>query len=502
MNDLANWACVVAAASASVVSLAIAYLSYKVLKAKNKYKHLPGPEANGIMGFFLGNFGDIQRTLAKGNIPMEFFTEITEKYGDTYKFRLLDTTFVFTCDPKLIKEILIDQDCPKNPAQYHIFGYPAGERFLGDGLLTETDTEVWKHRRSYFNPGFHRQALISFLTEFNSKSNVLVEYLMSKADGKTPVNLLKSFNATTLDVIASVAFSMNLDTINNPDNEFNKNITKSLSGLIQFLFDPIVQYKPSKWSFIRESKKVFRYLRDIGRKALIARLNAMKNGDYLPNDILQTILEANKDDEIDIEKMVDDFVTFFIAGQETTASALAFIFMELGRNPDILQKVREEVDRVIGSKPEVTFDDLNDLKYTSAVFKEALRLYPPAPAVNRLNKKEIVTPNFVIPKDSYLLLSIFASGRNGKFIPEPLEFRPERFLNEDQAVNSYTNFPFSLGPRNCIGQNFALFEGKVIIVKMIQNFDFELDANQSFKLRQEGTIRPFDGVRCFLKPRK
>jgi cholesterol 24(S)-hydroxylase len=181
---------------------------------------------------------------------------------------------------------------------------------------------------------------------------------MSKADGKTPVNLLKCFNATTLDVIASVAFSMNLDTVNNPENEFNKNITKSLSGLIQFIFDPLIKFKPNKWSFIRESKKVFRYLRDIGRKALISRLNAMKNGEYLPNDILQTILEANskkfkiklfkkmslnyvlnaEDDEIDIEKMVDDFVTFFIAGQETTASALAFIFMELGRNPDILQK--------------------------------------------------------------------------------------------------------------------------------------------------------------------
>jgi len=99
-------------------------------------------------------------------------------------------------------------------------------------------------------------------------------------------------------------------------------------------------------------------------------------------------------------------------------------------------------------------------------------------------------------------MSSFACGRNENYFPEPLNFNPERFLNESEAVQSFTYFPFSLGPRNCIGQNFAQFEAKTIIAKMIQNFDFELLQNQSFKLKLEGTIRPIDGVLCYLRPRK
>ena len=100
--------------------------------------------------------------------------------------------------------------------------------------------------------------------------------------------------------------------------------------------------------------------------------------------------------------MTDDFATFFVAGQETTANTLAFCFLEIGKNPEIAKKAREEIDRVLGERTEVTYQDVAELKYCSAIFKEALRLYPPAPQVNRRVPEDININGITIPKDSPL----------------------------------------------------------------------------------------------------
>lgn len=109
-----------------------------------------------------------------------------------------------------------------------------------------------------------------------------------------------------------------------------------------------------------------------------------------------------EDSELDLELMTDDFATFFVAGQETTANTLAFSFLEIGKNPEIVKKAREEIDRVLGERTEVTFQDVAELKYCSAIFKEALRLFPPAPQVNRRVPEEIDINGIKIPKDSPL----------------------------------------------------------------------------------------------------
>ena len=105
---------------------------------------------------------------------------------------------------------------------------------------------------------------------------------------------------------------------------------------------------------------------------------------------------------MDMEKMTDDFVTFFVAGQETTANTLSFCFLELGKNPEIVRKAREEIDRVLGERTEVTFQDINDLKYCSAIFKEALRLYPPAPQLFRYTPEEVTIQEIKVPKSTPL----------------------------------------------------------------------------------------------------
>ena len=112
-----------------------------------------------------------------------------------------------------------------------------------------------------------------------------------------------------------------------------------------------------------------------------------------------------EDDNLYLELMTDDFVTFFAAGQETTANTLAFCFLDflcsrISRRPEIAEKAREEIDQVLGEGIEVTFQDVNELKYCSAIFKEALRLYPAAPNVNRITSEEIDIHGVKVPKDT------------------------------------------------------------------------------------------------------
>lgn len=109
---------------------------------------------------------------------------------------------------------------------------------------------------------------------------------------------------------------------------------------------------------------------------------------------------------MDLEKMTDDFATFFLAGQETTANTLAFCFLELGKNPEIVRKAREEIDRVLGERTEVTYQDVSELKYCSAIFKESLRLYPPAPQINRKTLEEMTIQGISVPKNTLLFVSL------------------------------------------------------------------------------------------------
>ena len=105
--------------------------------------------------------------------------------------------------------------------------------------------------------------------------------------------------------------------------------------------------------------------------------------------------------------MTDDFITFFVAGQETTANTLAFVFQALGRHPEIVAKAREEIDRVLGERTEISFQDVGELKYCSAIFKEALRLFPPAANVLRSVPEEMSIRGYEIPKGAFLWVHFF-----------------------------------------------------------------------------------------------
>ncbi|XP_040268614.1 cholesterol 24-hydroxylase-like isoform X1 [Bufo bufo] len=459
-----------------------------------KYDHIPGPPRDS---FLMGHTPTMMKLAKNNELVYDYFLDCTEKYGPVVRINGFHKVFVIVSSPEAIKELLMTNKHPKDKFYDQVFKL-FGVRFLGKGLLTERDYDHWHKQRRIMDPAFSRPYLMGLMGTFNEKAEELMEKLDEKADNKTEVKMHDLLNRMTLDVIAKVAFDLELNALHDDKTPFPRAILMAMRGLIE-LREPLGQFMPSKKKVIQEIRDSIRLLRKTGKECIEMRQKMVQDGVEVPTDILTQILKggALEDDEL----LIDNFLTFFIAGQETTANQLAFVVQELARHPEILQKVQAEVDEVIGSRRYVETDDLPKLRYLSQVLKETLRLYPPVPGTPRLLEEDFTVEGVKIPKNTTVAVYSYITGRLEQFFKDPLTFDPDRF-SRDAPKPYFTYFPFSLGSRSCIGQIFSQMEAKVVMAKLLQRFDFELVEDQTFKILDTGTLRPMEGARCRLRVRE
>uniref|UniRef100_A0AAZ3R3J8 Uncharacterized protein n=1 Tax=Oncorhynchus tshawytscha TaxID=74940 RepID=A0AAZ3R3J8_ONCTS len=438
-----------------------------------KYDHIPGPPRDS----FIFGHSAILSEISNGRVIHDKFLEWSRTYGPVYRINGMHIVMLFVTCPDTTKEVLMSPKYPKDSLVYKGLFNLFGQRFLGSGLITAHNHDTWYKQRRIMDPAFSSLYLRGQMGVFNERAERLMDKLADMADTNTAANMHQMFNLVTLDIITKVAFGVDLDLLKESDTPFPKAI--EMSSVLACKYGGI-SYFPNLIRWINERKM------------------AIQNGEDVPKDILTQILktaEENKDNE-DEELMLDNFVTLFVAGQETTANQLAFAVMELGRLPEILQ----EVDDVIGVKQEISFDDLGKLTYLSQVLKETLRLYPTAPGTSRFIPNDITINGIPIPAGVTCFFNSYVCGRLDKFFEEPLKFDPERF-HPDTAKPYYCYYPFALGPRSCLGQSFAQMEAKVVMAKLLQRFDFSLLPGQSFDILDTGTLRPKSGVVCSIRHR-
>jgi cytochrome P450 len=208
-------------------------------------------------------------------------------------------------------------------------------------------------------------------------------------------------------------------------------------------------------------------------------------------------------DEDDGERMSDkqvrdEVLTLFVAGHETTATALAWSVYLLARHPKILDDVQREVD-TLGRAPVAA--DLPRLQLTLRVFKEALRLYPPVYFDGRQAERATDLDGVACPEGTVALYAPYALHRRPDLWPDPERFDPDRFLPAAEAARSrYAWLPFGVGPRVCIGMGFALMEGQLILARLLQRARFEIFGEELPD--PSATLRPANGlpVRITLRP--
>ncbi|XP_062974114.1 cholesterol 24-hydroxylase-like isoform X2 [Elgaria multicarinata webbii] len=450
--------------------------------------------------FFLGHFPIIWRMIKNQEVYHDLFLQWAEQYGPIVRLNAFHKVGLLITSPEGVKEYLISPEYSKDPVIYGNLFNMCGERFLGNSLTVALDYNHWLKQRRIIDPAFKRTYLKGLMGTFNDQAEALMKELEKKADGKTEVNVMNLLRRVTLDIIAKAAFGLELKTLHDDQAPFPHAVNMITEGLNSTRV-PLFEYMPWNRKIVKEIRESVKLLRRTGKECFERRRRAVKNEEEVPLDILTQILKGvAQEGDCEEENMLDNFVNFFFAGHETCANQLSFTIMELERHPEIVAKLQAEVDDIIGMKKDIAYEDLGKLKYLSQVLKEVLRLYPPAAATLRQTRKEDVIEGTKIPENTTLIFSTYVMGRMERFFKDPLVFDPDRF-RKGQPRPYFSYFPFSLGPRSCIGQKFAQMEAKLIMAKFLQWFEFKLVPPQSFKILDMGTLRPLDGVVCRLKPR-
>ncbi|XP_056437687.1 cholesterol 24-hydroxylase-like isoform X1 [Gadus chalcogrammus] len=498
---LTNWACYAMFYIFPLIAVAFLVYCLYIKHIHMKYDHIPGPPRDSFL--FGHSTTVLEETRSDRNLHDKFL-QWAEMYGPVVRINTLHVVFILVTCPETTKKIMMSPKYPKAKIVFKQLHGLFGKRFLGSGLLTATDHEQWYKQRRIMDPAFSSLYLRGLMGNFNEGAENLMDELTKLEDSKKEAKMLELVRRVTLDVLTKVAFGRDLDLNKNKDSPFPRAIDACLKGMVPNLRDILFQLMPKNRPFVKEVREACQFLRTTGEAWISKRRTAVQNGEDVPKDILtQIIKSAGQEEKMtkeDEDVMLDNFVTIFIAGQDTTGSQLAFCIMELGRNPDVMQKAQKEVDAVLGMKQEISYDDLGELTYLSQVLKETLRLYPSAPGTSREIPEDMTISGIHIPAGVVGRFDSYVCGRMETFFKDPLTFDPDRF-HPDAPKPYYCYYPFGLGPRSCLGQKFAQMEAKVVMAKLLQRFEFSLVPGQSFDILDTATLRPKSGVVCNIKHR-
>ncbi|XP_023022600.1 cytochrome P450 6k1 isoform X2 [Leptinotarsa decemlineata] len=355
---------------------------------------------------------------------------------------------------------------------------------LGSSLLPLMKNPDWKAYRKLLTPAYSSGRI---KTMYNIVVDNGVELVRHIAKIMEKTDVMDARHEATLygaEVITSTAFGLKGDCFEDENSGFKKaaerifdfnDRSRAIATSCYMMFHSLVHIFRLKFVEPRSEK----FLKDEFFKTVKYRQeNNITRSDFV--DILMNLKKNNKVNEVqmDDEKMVAQAITFFIAGFETTSATISFSLYELAKNPEIQEKVREEVSPIFDEHEFIPYETVNTgMAYTGWVMKETLRKYPPAPHLSRtcLNNYRIPGTNDVIPKGIPVFLPVYALQTDPENYPEPEKFIPERFSPDNaEHFKAFSWLPFGGGPRSCLGERFATVSVKSAIANIIYNFEVEL----------------------------
>ncbi|XP_031342172.1 uncharacterized protein LOC116170124 [Photinus pyralis] len=408
------------------------------------------------------------------------------------------------CDPKTAEFVLSSTSIIDKSYEYSFF-----HDWLGTGLLTSTG-QKWKSQRKLLTPAFHFQILEKYIKIFNRQSNTLIDMLKPKVENG-PFDVFPLVTLCTLDIICEAAMGVQINAQKNSTSSYVLSVKEmcriiteralSVTKMIHFLYKFTWAYQQQRKvlsilqgftnSIIRSRKSTFtgRTLHERSDEGLSKRVA-----------FLDLLLEYNLSDET-VREEVD---TFMFEGHDTTAAGISFTLYCLAKHPDVQRKVVEELRRIFYCDKDraPTYKDVQEMKYLEMVIKESLRLYPPVPSFSRVLTQDVPFDESLLPKGLVLTLYPLLLHRDPTSFPDSEKFDPDRFLPENSATRSpYAYVPFSAGPRNCIGQRFAMVELKSTISNILRNFEILPVAGHEPELSLEVILKSYNGLRIQLKSR-
>ncbi|XP_075459823.1 ultra-long-chain fatty acid omega-hydroxylase-like isoform X2 [Ascaphus truei] len=388
--------------------------------------------------------------------------------------------------------------------------------WLGDGLLL-SQGEKWGQHRRLLTPAFHFDILKHYVKIFNQSTDIM-HAKWRRLASKDPVSLdmFEHISLMTLHTLLKCTFSYDSDCQEKPSDYIAA--IYELSSLVvkreHFLphhFDFIYRLSSDGRRFRRACKIVHEFTAGVvqQRKKALQEKGAeawIKSKQGKTKDFIDILLLSKDDDgkQLSDEEMRDEVDTFMFEGHDTTASGLSWILYNLARHPEHQEKCREEIGEVFRGKDDkhLDWDDLSQMPFTTMCIKESLRLHPPVTTVSRRCTEDIkVADGKVIPKGNICLISIYGTHHNPVVWPNPQVYDPYRFDPENsRGRSSHAFVPFSAGPRNCIGQNFAMSEMKVVLALTLLHFKVSVDQTKTVRRKPELILRAENGLWLKVEP--
>ncbi len=417
--------------------------------------------------------------------PLAFLEHLNKNFPGITHIKALHLNIVFVTDPKYIRFVL--QTNQKHYVKSAI--YNKLKLILGDGLVT-SEGDLWKRQRKLIQPSFHKQTIYNLFDTMLGSTNEMMEEWKEvvKKDGK--LDFSEEMMKVTLDIISKTMLGAEVKSdakiVRNSLHFIGNQVNVKTKRLIDF---PLWIPTSSNVKFKQERK----VLDDIIYKIIDARKKEGNNkGDLL--DMLMMSKYEDTGETMPLKLLRDEIMTVFTAGHSTTANALTWTFYLISQYPEVYKKLKKEVDDIVG-KGEITFQHLQQLKYTKACFNESMRLFPPVWIFGRKALEDNWMGDYLIKKGTNVLISPYIVHRSPEFWKDAEKFDPDRWETEEvKEMDKYVYFPFAAGPRMCIGNNFALFEADIIIAKVIQNFDIEYAGASAPEVYPSTILRVKDGL--------
>uniref|UniRef100_A0A1B0FQS7 Cytochrome P450 n=1 Tax=Glossina morsitans morsitans TaxID=37546 RepID=A0A1B0FQS7_GLOMM len=515
------------------VTILVTWDYYKRSEATKTLKNIPIVSRIPFIGSFL-----ILGTMHPDNFHIRW-PQFVQRYGKTFYSRIIGQTVVVTVDHRLVDALLSSR---QHLSKHFVYNFL--KDWLGSGLLLSSG-QTWQQMRKIITPTFHFQILEQFIEIFDRQADTFINALEKFADGKQYVNIYDAVSLLTLDNIAEAAMGVSI----NAQLNFKMEFVKAIKVVTDIISDGFVRpHLGIPWLRRLTSPRLHkaraesvRIIHQFTERIIRERQDYLLENSHLERKVSQTdndlhfkkrsalldvllkSLDVNGQPLTD-KQIRDEVNTFLFEGHDTTSSAISFCLYALSRHADEQQKLFEELHSYFGDdlQSPLNYNDLQQLPYLNCVIKESLRLYPPISAIGRMLDSSLEMgkypkqhPFLIFPSlfsfiqfiDDYTLLTgtnviilLREMLRDPHIFSNPQNFQPERHFTLTTESSAYSNIPFSAGPRNCIGQRFALNEIRVILIKVLRHYELlpiGPEAHPSIKL----ILRSTTGINIGLRPR-
>ncbi|KAG7660467.1 ALK2 [[Candida] subhashii] len=441
--------------------------------------------SDGFYGFTMWKtLLDAKREARMLEYGLERYKTLPNPNVYTLAFRILGMQLIDTREPENIKAILSTQFNDFSLGRRHDVMYP----LLGDGIFTQ-DNLAWKHSRALLRPQFAREQ-VGHVKLLEPHLQVFFKHVR-KAQGQV-FDIQELFFRLTVDTSTEFLFGESVQSLRDESVGMSQQAT-DVDGKADFpkAFNISQEYLASRailqsffWilnpkEFRDANAKVHKFANHYVKRVLnMSQEELEKEQGYT---FLYELAKQTKDPKV----LRDQLLNILVAGRDTTAGLLSFLFFELARNPEIFAKLKEEIYTRFGSGEdsrieEITFESLKKCEYLKVVIQEALRLYPSVPQNFRIATKDTTLPTgggpdgkspILVRKGQNVTYPIFGTHRTEAFYgKDALEFKPERWFEARTRKLGWAYLPFNGGPRICLGQQFALTEASYVTVRIIQEF--------------------------------